>query len=212
LLITEMRLFKLSRFVPGLKSCLALLMLLIPPRLSAQAAESLSVMEKASVHLRNAIGPLSILGAAAGAGIGQWRNSPIEWESGVEGYGARYASSYGYVLTQNAIAFSLDSALHIDPRYHASGKSEFWDRVKYALKKTAITDADDGGHTFNWSAIGGHLVAAQLSEGWHPDRTSSVGGGFARAGIGIGGTAVSNMLREFMLREFWPDIRRKFRH
>jgi hypothetical protein len=189
------------------KICIAVLLLLVPHALSAQNQGVLSIGEKARVHLRNAIGPLSVLGAAAGAGIGQWRNGPYEWELGIEGYGRRYASSYGYVVIQNVAAFGLDSTLHIDPRYHPSGSAPFWDRMKYAVKQTAITHGDDGRPAFNWSAIGGHLAAAQIAEAWHPDRSSSIGGGFVRGGIGIGSNALSNVLREF-----WPDIRRKLRH
>src|SRR4051812_41140224 len=42
------------------------------------------------------VGPVPLLGEAAGAGISQWMNSPEEWGQGWNAFGKRYASNLAY--------------------------------------------------------------------------------------------------------------------
>src|SRR5689334_16054698 len=46
-------------------------------------------------YLKSTAGPLRLGWSAASAGIGQWRDSPEEWGQGAQGFGKRYASSFG---------------------------------------------------------------------------------------------------------------------
>jgi hypothetical protein len=190
-----------------MKISVALLLLIAPLTLSAQDSDILTVGGKARFHMLDAISPVAILGSAAGAGIGQWRNEPREWRLGAQGYGKRLASNQGYLVLQDIVAFGLDSTLHIDPRYHRSDSTRFWPRVRNGIAQTFIARTDNNHRTFNWPGIGGNLAAGQISNVWYPHSANTVGDGLERGGIGIGYTALSNLVHEF-----WPDVKRKLRH
>ena len=84
-------------------------------------------------YLKATISPLSFVTSAASAGFGQWRDRPKEWREGAEGYGLRFASSYGEHVVRETLMFGASSALHEDNRYVRSGESDLRPRIRYAV-------------------------------------------------------------------------------
>src|SRR5260370_31936352 len=98
----------------------------IPLSAFGQVAESLDVSGKLSYQAEATYKPMALLGVAAYAGVLQADGAPKEWGGGGGAYGQRYASTLAWVGIHSALAFSLDSALHQDPRYYRSGDGGFW--------------------------------------------------------------------------------------
>lgn len=166
----------------------------------AQSGDPFTMKDRAALHAGRVVSPLTALGSAAGAGIGQWRGEPGPWGGGMAGYGRRYASSHGYAAVQNAFQFGLGAALGEDPRYERSGRGGFGARLGHAITGAVLQQAPRG-RSFRYSFAGSHVGAAMLANAWHPDGYNSVGDGFARAGIN---TALG--VARTVVQEFWPEI------
>ena len=93
--------------------------------------------------------------------------------------------------------------LHQDPRYFRRGTGG-WSRLGYATGQTFWTHRDSGGTQFNYSEIAGNSAAVAISNAYYADnRTAS--GAVSRLGMQLGVDMASNILKEF-----WPDLQRKF--
>jgi hypothetical protein len=150
-------------------------------------------------YLKATISPLSFVTSAASAGFGQWRERPKEWREGAEGYGLRFASSYGEHVVRETLMFGASSALHEDNRYFRSGESDLRPRIRYAIGSTFLARRDNGSRRLSFSRMGAFAGAALISRLWQPGSTRSVRGATVNFGTSIGVAAAFNVLREF-----WP--------
>jgi hypothetical protein len=148
--------------------------------------------------------PVSLVGAATSAGIGQWRDRPPEWKQGGRGFGLRFGSAFATHITQETLLFGVSSALHEDNRYVPSGAETAGKRVSYALKSTFLARHDDGSKHISISKIGSLVGASFISRTWQPASSGSV----RSAGVSIGiSAAVSAGLQ--VTREFRPGLWRR---
>jgi hypothetical protein len=147
-------------------------------------------------------GPLAWTSGAVSAGIGQWRNTPHEWEQGARGFGLRYGSGFATHVTRETITFAASTLLHEDNRYFRSQKSGTGARLKYAIFSTFLARRDDGTRRFSYSRIGGMFGSAMISRTWQPQSTGGVQDGFMNFGTQVGVVAGLNVVREFMPRRF----------
>ena len=139
--------------------------------------------------------------------ISQAQNSDPEYGQGLKGYGARYGTAYGDALFGTTMTTSVfPSLLHQDPRYFQLGSGSIVHRSLYSVSRIFVTRNDDGSHGFNYSEIAGNLVAAGISNAYHPAQERTVSNTMSVWGTDIMWDAVSNVAKEF-----WPDIRRHFR-
>ena len=93
--------------------------------------------------------------------------------------------------------------LHQDPRYFRRGTGSTWRRMGYALTRVVITQRDGGGSQFNTSEWLGNATTVGIGNAYYPD-SRTIGGNTSRLFIQVGIDAAS-----MVLKEFWPDIRRK---
>jgi hypothetical protein len=171
---------------------------------AAQIDTPLSASDKAAVRVKRMVNPLTMLYSVAGAGIGQWRDEPPEWGQGAGGVGRRFAASQGWKITQNTIALSLDTTFGLDPRFHPSRESRIWPRLRGAMLQTVVAYTDSGGRVFNYSEVGSSYGASFVANSWFPPHSNGAGDALQRGTIGLGFNTASNVVKEF-----WPDIRRK---
>jgi hypothetical protein len=155
---------------------------------------------------RNTFDPVEFPYYAAIAGFSQASNS----ESGFGQGGVGYAKRFGSILTDETsenffVQAIFPSLLRQDPRYYQDGRVGFWRRSSYAITRTMVTRNDEGRMTFNLSELAGAGAAAALSNLYHPATDRGVPNTLETWASMIGWDAVSNVVREF-----WPDIRRKF--
>jgi len=173
----------------------------------AQGLDSNGWESKLRIHAVRAYGPGALVRSAVSAGYLQLKDSPEEWGQGAEGYGKRLGSGLARSGIRNALGFSLDTALHQDPRYYRSEDTGAWQRVKHALRGTILTRTDSGSETFSTWRFGSAYGAAFLSNQWYPDRFNNTQEALTR-----GSTQIAFDLLGNITSEFWPDVKKKLLH
>jgi len=142
------------------------------------------------------------------AGISQAENSEPGYGQGAAGYGKRFGAALADGTIENFLTSAVfPSVLRQDPRFFQSGKGGFWHRVGYAMGRVVITRGDSGNSQFNVSEIFGSALSAGISTySYHPhaDRTLS-------NTASVWGSQVGYDTLTYVVKEFWPDIRRKLR-
>ena len=174
---------------------------------SSQYLPPLTVGQKFKLVTRSSFDPFQFAWYAAIAGISQAENSEPGYGQGWGSYGIRYASALGDGLTEAYMVSAVfPSILRQDPRYYQLGHGSFLRRTGYALSRLAITRGDSGNTQFNASEIFGSAVAAGIvTYSYHPhdDKTLS-------NTASVWGTQVAYDAIAIEIKEFWPDLRRKF--
>jgi hypothetical protein len=151
--------------------------------------------------------PVAFVAAGGLAAVEQYHNTFPGYGSGATGYAKRYGAAYA----DGAIDRFLGSALlptlfHQDPRYFYKGNGSVSSRALYAVKSTVITRGDNGQLQPNYSHVLGNFAAAGISNLYRSpqDRTASL---TFRNGLIITATnAVTNLVREFVLRKFTGNV------
>ena len=144
------------------------------------------------------VGPVPILAEAAGAGIGQWQNSPKEWGQGWEAYGKRFGSNLAYNGVRQTITYGTSIVFREDNRYFASHKHGFWPRTGYAILSTVTARHPDGSRRFSVSSVAGVFGASAISSIWGPGSFKGLDNIAENAGISFAATAGFNIVREFI--------------
>jgi len=147
------------------------------------------------------------LTSAAFSGLYQLENSHPQFGQGLEGYAKRYVASSVDLAVGNFMSESIYPVLlKQDPRYFAVGPSYggVWKRTGYALTRVLICKSDTGKTVFNFSEILGNSTAVAISNLYYTD-TRDVKDNVQSVGVQVATDAFSNVLKEF-----WPDIKRKF--
>jgi hypothetical protein len=166
----------------------------------------LTVGQKFKVVARGSFDYIQIPWYAALAGISQAENSEPGYGQGAEGYGKRFGSAFADGTIENFMTGAvLPSLLRQDPRFFQQSEGTFWHRSGYAISRIFITRTDSGHQQFNFSEVCGSAAAAAISTySYHPsaDRTLS-------NTASVWGTQVGYDTITLVVKEFWPDIRRK---
>ncbi len=171
---------------------------------SAQPS-ALSAKQKFKLVMQN-LDPYTFTFVAVEAGINQASNRPKEFGQGAEGYGKRYGANLADTWTGSLFVLGLyPSLLHQDPRYYRRGEGSFSHRAGYAISRVVITRQDSGGKSFNFSEVLGNLTSGSLAAAYYPESQRDASDVFQRGGIQVGFDAGFNLLKEF-----YPDIERKF--
>jgi hypothetical protein len=145
--------------------------------------------------------------AAVFAGYYQLLNSNPEFGQGLKGYFHRYGTafvdqSFGNMMTEGF----MPCLLHEDPRYFRSGVGPKWHRAWYAATRVFVTHTDAGTTRFNYSEWLGNSIAVAFSNAYYP-ATRDVGDNVEKLILQVGTDSASNVLKEF-----WPDVKRKLHH
>ena len=176
---------------------------------NANQVKPLTVRQKYGVVVRSSFDYVQYPWYGFLAGISQAQNSEAGYGQGAEGYAKRFGSAMADGTIENFMTSAvLPSLLHQDPRFFQSGHGSFWHRSWYAFTRILVTRGDNGKWQFNYSEVFGSAVAAGISTySYHPqaDRTLSNTGK-------VWGTQVGYDALTYVVKEFWPDIRRKLKH
>jgi catechol 2,3-dioxygenase-like lactoylglutathione lyase family enzyme len=143
--------------------------------------------------------------AALFGGQAQLTNSERSFGQGGKGYVRYFATSYGDWAIGNFMTEALyPTLLHQDPRYFRRNVGSGWSRLGYAVAQILRTHSDSGSVQFNFSEIVGNSTAAAISSAYYPASRDAQSAA-TKLGIQLGVDAASNILKEF-----WPDLSRKF--
>lgn len=170
-------------------------------------AAPMTPKQKFGLALRSSIDPVTFVVAAGTAGVEQWHNTFPGYGTGAEGYFKRFGAAYADYTIYTMIAdAALPSLFKQDPRYFYMGSGSTKSRALYAMSRTFVTRADDGHSQVNWSHLLGAFATAGISNVYHApqDRTASLT--LRNAGIIIGGSVATNLIREFLLRKLTPKV------
>jgi hypothetical protein len=166
----------------------------------------LSSGQKFKVVGRSLIDPSEFVLIGFVAGLGQASNSDPSYGQGAQGYAKRYGTAYSDNAIENFMASAvLPSLLHQDPRYYQLGRGGFRRRAGHAIQRVFITRSDSGEKQFNYSEIFGSGIAASISTySYHPNQDRNFG-----TVASVWGTQIGWDVGTYLIKEFWPDLRRK---
>ena len=143
--------------------------------------------------------------AALFAGEAQLTNANGSFGQGAAGYGKYLGAAYAdFAIGDYMTEAIYPSLLHQDPRYFRRGTGSGWSRMSYAMGQIFWTHGDSGRSQFNFSELIGNSTAVVISNAYYADnRTAS--DATAKLGTQLGVDMAANILKEF-----WPDFKRKF--
>ena len=170
--------------------------------------QSIPAGEKFRMAAHDTFDPFNWVLAGVYGAVYQWQNDYPRWGQGAQGYGKRYGATFADAAISNYVTEGvLPVLLHEDPRYFRMGEGSKWRRIGFALTRVLVTRADSGRKRFNNSEIAGNLMAASLANLYAPPPNRTAGETFEKFGINVVSDAGFNVLREF-----WPDMKRKVLH
>jgi hypothetical protein len=162
-----------------------------------------------SLAFRAATDVVSIAGDFFLAGVNQAADAP-NYQQGAKGYaqrfGSAYATSFSDVMIGGAV---LPSLLHQDPRYFYQGNGTGKSRALHAISSPFICSGDNGRRQFNYSSIGGDLIAASLSNIYYPPSNRGPGLVLSGALIDTGGRIANALIQEFILQKYTTNAKNK---
>jgi hypothetical protein len=140
------------------------------------------------------------------AGEAELTNANRSFGQGAAGFGYYFGAAYGDLVIGDYMTEAVfPTILHQDPRYFRRGTGGGWSRLGYAMGQIFWTHRDSGGTQFNFSEIVGNSTAVAISNSYYAD-DRTVHDAVSKLGMQIGVDMASNILKEF-----WPDLQRKFR-
>lgn len=162
---------------------------------------------KFHLFLRDSIHPVTFIAAGWNAGLSQADDDDPTFGQGAEGYGKRYAAALAdHVSSDFFHTFVFPVIFRQDPRYYRQGYGSGRSRFAHAVKHVFVARSDDGTAMFNFSEWLATISAVALSNTYHPGNDRGVGPATGRIAANISTDAAVDVLREF-----WPEVVRKFK-
>ena len=168
--------------------------------------EPLTAAEKFKIASEDAFDRGTFALAGIFAGEAQLTNSNRAFGQGAAGFARYYGAAYGDLMIGDYMSEAVfPTLLHQDPRYFRRGTGSGWSRVGYAMGQIFWTHRDSGGTQFNYSEIIGNSTAVAISTAYYVNNRDA-GDAASKLGMQLGVDMAANILKEF-----WPDLQRKFR-
>ncbi|MCU1336508.1 MAG: hypothetical protein JWO19_2089 [Bryobacterales bacterium] len=167
----------------------------------------LTPREKFMIATQDSFDRGTVVLAAAFAGEGQLTNANPSFGQGAAGSARYFGTAYAdFVIGDYMTEAIFPTILHQDPRYFRRGTGSGWSRIGYAVGQIFWTHADTSRGQFNYSEILGNSTAVAISNAYYPDNRNATDA-VSKLGVQIGVDMAANVLKEF-----WPDLNRKFLH
>lgn len=164
-------------------------------------APPMMAKQKFKLSFRSLIDPVSIITVAGIAGAEQYKGLFPGYGSGISGYSKRFGAAYTNRFAGDMLSRAAFPAIfHQDPRYFYKGKGSITSRALYAMSRAVVTRTDDGQLRPNYSEVLGDFSAGAISNLYYPKADRGVSLVMLNGATGIGANAVSNLIREFLLK------------
>lgn len=168
---------------------------------------TLKLKDKFVLFVQDSFDPVTFLATGFNAGLDQAQNTDPSYGQGAEGYGRRFGAEFaGQVSSRFFKDFAYPSIFSEDPRYYRLIHGNAGRRLLHALEHAVVAQRDNGNRMFNFSEWLGTASTVVLSNTYHPDNQR----GFSSAAQRVGYSILQDMGFD-VLREFWPEISRKFK-
>ncbi len=168
---------------------------------------TLALKDKFFFFVQDSFDPVNLLSTAFAAGIDQAENNDPSYGQGTQGYAKRWGAEYGGgVISRFFKDFAYPTIFSEDPRYYRLAHGSGGKRLLHAVQHALVAHHDDGTRMFNFSEWLGTTSAVVLTNTYHPDARRGVANTAERVGLSV--------LQDTgfdALREFWPEISRKFK-
>jgi Carboxypeptidase regulatory-like domain len=170
----------------------------------------LNARQKYELAFRTMIDPETIGMDLVSSGVQQGTGGLKGYGTGSRGYAKRFAASFGTGSIDTMLGSAvLPSLFKQDPRYFYKGSGTIKQRAFYAISMSVICKGDNGHWQYNYSGLLGGLAAGGISNLYYPPANrNAIGVTFENTAIGIGSSAVSNLLQEFLIRRFTRRAKR----
>lgn len=171
------------------------------------AGTPLTAKEKLRIAVKDSFDYPLVFIAAAYAGFYQADDSHPAFGQGAKGYFSRLGTSYTDQVDGNMLAEGVLPALfREDPRYFRMNEGPVKRRAWYAVSRIVVTRTDSGHSTFNFAEICGNGIAAGVGLSYYPDDRD------VPSFLQNWATQLATDAGSQLLKEFWPDIKRKLHH
>lgn len=168
---------------------------------------TLTLKGKFVLFIQDSFDPVTFLSAGFDAGLDQAQDTSPSYGQGAEGYGRRFGAEFaGQASSRFFKDFAYPSIFSEDPRYYRLARGSGGKRLLHAMEHAVVAHRDDGTRMFNFSEWLGTASSVALSNTYYPDNQR----GFAPAAERVTYSILQDMGFD-VLREFWPEISRKFR-
>jgi hypothetical protein len=168
---------------------------------------SLEPAAKFRLFLHDSIDPVSVLSAGVNAGLDQASKRDPTFGQGGAGYARRFGANFaGETASRFFGDFLYPTIFSEDPRYYRMAHGSTKARLLHAMGHTVVAHRDNGRLMFNfteWLATGSSVA---LNNVYHPGNQPGVA-----AAARNGAFSVLQDMGFDVLREFWPEIARKFK-
>ncbi len=159
--------------------------------------------QKFQLAWKSVSNPVTIVGAAALAGIEQAGNQFPGYGQGAEGYAKRFGATYADVFSETFIGGAmLPSLLKQDPRYFYKGTGSTSSRLIYAIGNGVMCKGDNKKWQVNYSTILGSFAAGGISYLYYPASDRSAGLVVENSVIRIAESSLAGVFQEFVLKRF----------
>lgn len=168
---------------------------------------TLVLKDKIHLFMEDAIDPVTFLSAGFNAGISQAENNDPKYGQGAQGYGKRFGAS---LADQFSSEFFSDivypTIFSQDPRYYRLGEGGTGKRLLHAMRHVVVAHHENGKLMFNYTEWLGTASTIALGSVYHGYRRHGVA-----PAVEAGGYDLAYDMGFDILREFWPEIARKFK-
>ena len=142
------------------------------------------------------------------AAIAQLSDQYPTWGQGLGGYAKRYGAAMADQAIGNYMTEAiLPIAFHHDPRYFRLGQGGPFRRVTHAMSWVIVNRNDKGHLFFNAPEIAGTAATVGIASLYYPSADRNLHQMSVRFGTQVAFDAGSSVLKEY-----WPDIRKKIFH
>jgi hypothetical protein len=163
---------------------------------------SLTLADRACIYAHSIFSPLTLVGPALGAAVGQAEDEPPEWGKGTDGYARRLASGVGRHLIAETIRFGVAAVDTEDPRYRHSDDTGVWNRTRHAIVESFTSRTRSGTRIPAFSRFAGSYGAAFISNLWYPAPRATTGWALRRGSTAFGSSFGFHLLEEFVPRKY----------
>jgi hypothetical protein len=170
-------------------------------------AVPLNRRQKFELAWKTMVDPMTFGITGAIAGLQQANNDFSGYGQGAQGYAKRFGAAYADSAIGTMIGGAiLPSVFKQDPRYFYKGTGSKKSRLLYAIANSVICKGDNGHWQANYSALLGTLAAGGISNLYYPATDRDLNVTFENTLIGIGASAATNILQEFVIKKLTPNL------
>jgi hypothetical protein len=168
---------------------------------------TLKLKDKFKLFVQDSLDPVTFLATGFNAGLDQAEDSDPSYGQGAEGYGRRFGAEFaGQASSTFFKDFAYPWIFSEDPRYYRLAHGRPRTRLLHAVEHAVVAHRDNGKRMFNFSEWLGTTSTVVLANTYRPDNER----GFAPAAQQVSFSILQDVGFD-VLREFWPEISRKFK-